>query len=459
MKVVFLTAGAAGMYCGSCMHDNSLARAMRGLGVDCLLQPTYTPIRTDEISIADEHLFFGGIQIYLLQKMPFLRFVPSPIRRLLDWAPLLRLASRRAGATDAAMLGDLAISMLSGTHGNQRDEVDRLVDWLVNDIRPDAIVLSNLLIGGLLPAVRERLPETRIAVMLQGDDIFLDHLPERQRAQAIRLCNELQTHVGVFVTNSRFYAEKMGALLGIEASRIEIVPLSIDVSPFVAASGVAASGVAVSGVAASGVAVSGGPIVSPTPSTPAPSAFRLGYLARIAPEKGLHRLVDAFIQMAQETRNSDLRLDVAGWLGETNRAYLQSLTERIAKAGLGDRFAYHGSPNLVQKIEFLRSLDLFCVPTQYEDPKGLFVLESLAAGVCVAQPNHGAFGELIDQTGGGLTFAPDSIDEMCSVLQRLKDQPELRSELAKSGFERVLSNHTIEKAAAILKSHLERNSS
>ena len=47
MKAVFLTAGAAGMYCGSCMHDNSLARAMRDQGVDCVLQPIYTPIRTD----------------------------------------------------------------------------------------------------------------------------------------------------------------------------------------------------------------------------------------------------------------------------------------------------------------------------------------------------------------------------------------------------------------------------
>ncbi len=435
MKVVFLTAGAAGMYCGSCMHDNSLARALRGLGVDCLLQPTYTPIRTDEISIADEHLFFGGIQIYLLQKMPWLRFVPSPIRRLLDWAPLVRLASKRAGATDAAMLGDLAISMLSGTHGNQRDEVDRLVDWLVNDIRPDAIVLSNLLIGGLLPTFHERLPGTRIAVMLQGDDIFLDHLPEQQRAEAIRLCHELQSHVDVFITNSRFYAEKMGALLGIESSRIEVVPLSIDVSPFVAAAGDSN--------------------ISTEPTKTAPAPFRLGYLARIAPEKGLHRLVDAFIRMAREPRNSDLRLDVAGWLGEVNRPYLESLMERITEAGLKDRFAYHGSPDLATKIAFLRSLDLFCVPTEYEDPKGLFVLESLAAGVCVAQPDHGAFGELIDQTGGGLTFAPDSIDEMCTVLQQLKDGSDLRGKLAKTGLERVLRNHTIEKAAAILKSHLE----
>ncbi len=157
--MVFLTAGAAGMYCGSCMHDNSLAKALRIQGVDCVLQPVYTPIRTDDESIAGEQVFFGGIHIYLLQQMPWLRWVPGPIRRTLDWAPLLRLATRRSHATDAAKLGELAVSMLKGAEGRQSDEVDRLVDWLADEMKPDAVLLSNLLIGGALPSIRNRLPD------------------------------------------------------------------------------------------------------------------------------------------------------------------------------------------------------------------------------------------------------------------------------------------------------------
>ena len=126
MKAVFLTAGAAGMYCGSCMHDNAMAKALRQQGVDCLLQPVYTPIRTDEESIADHQLFFGGIHIYLLQQMPWLHWVPMPIRRLLDSKPLLELVTRRAASTDAEQLGALAVSMLRGTKGRQSDEVERL---------------------------------------------------------------------------------------------------------------------------------------------------------------------------------------------------------------------------------------------------------------------------------------------------------------------------------------------
>ncbi len=114
MKTVFLTAGAAGMYCGSCMHDNALARAMREADVDCVLQPVYTPIRTDEVSIASDKVFFGGIHVYLLQQFPWLRLIPAPLRRTLDWAPLIRMATSRTHSTDAAKLGALAVSMLKG---------------------------------------------------------------------------------------------------------------------------------------------------------------------------------------------------------------------------------------------------------------------------------------------------------------------------------------------------------
>ena len=47
-RVIYITAGAAGMFCGSCMHDNALAKSLAQIGWDVQLVPTYTPIRTDE---------------------------------------------------------------------------------------------------------------------------------------------------------------------------------------------------------------------------------------------------------------------------------------------------------------------------------------------------------------------------------------------------------------------------
>jgi glycosyltransferase involved in cell wall biosynthesis len=425
MKAVFLTAGAAGMYCGSCMHDNALARAMRDQGVDCLLQPVYTPIRTDGVSMAGESIFFGGIHIYLLQRWPWVRRIPVRLRRLLDWSPLIQLATRRAHATDAAQLSQLTISMLKGTEGAQAEEVDRLVHWLADQIKPDAIVLSNLLIGGSLPAIRRALPDSRLVVLLQGDDIFLDHLPAEPRREVIGLCRQLVADVDCFVVNSRFYADKMGAIFQIPDEKIEVTPLSIDTKPF-----------------------QNGPLESTSAND---GSFRLGYFARVAPEKGLHHLVDAFVALASKPQHDDLTLHVAGWLGESNHAYLESQRHKLDQAGLSDRFVYHGSPDLDEKVQFLRSLDALCVPTDYEDPKGLFVLESLAAGVPVVQPNHGAFGELIESTGGGLLVEPGSVEELCQAIEKLKTDDELRIRLGREGSQHVHANHNIEQAAQEIK--------
>ena len=94
--------------------------------------------------------------------------------------------------------------MLRGAEGRQAQEVARLTDWLADAIKPDALVLSNLLIGGALPDIRRRLPETRLVVVLQGDDIFLDHLPEDMRLEAIELCRNLVPVVDSFVVNAGF---------------------------------------------------------------------------------------------------------------------------------------------------------------------------------------------------------------------------------------------------------------
>ena len=434
MRVVFLTAGAAGMYCGSCMHDNALAKELRNQGVDCLLQPVYTPIRTDALCVADQRMFFGGIHIYLLQRLPWTKYIPASIRRALDWTPLIRLATRRTHATDATQLGRLAVSMLRGAEGRQAQEVARLTNWLAEQIKPQTLVLSNLLIGGALPEIRKRLPDTRVVVVLQGDDIFLDYLPEKSRSEAIRLCQDLVPSVDRFIVNSRFYANKMGEMLNLPADRIEIMPLTIDTAPFATESQAQESQAQMS--------------VGRSQDDP---GFRLGYMARIAPEKGFHHLVDSFIRLASQPRHADLTLHASGWLGEPNRDYFQTQQQKLESAGLIDRFTYHGSPGLDQKVRFLRSLDLLSVPTDYHEPKGLYVLESLAAGVPVIQPDHGAFGELLEATGGGLLVKPGCVDGLCEAIEQLKLDEPRRLALAQAGQQRVREHHTMERAVDQLK--------
>ena len=424
MKAVYLTAGAAGMYCGSCMHDNALAKALRRQGVDCVLQPVYTPIRTDDSSVATHQMFFGGIHIYLLQQFPWLGYLPRFMRRWLDWEPLIRFATRKSASYDAKQLGELSVSMLQGSHGRQADEVDRLSHWLSDEMQPDAILFTNLLIGGSLPEIGELLPQARRIVLLQGDDIFLDHLPQAERTQVLDLCRSLVPHVDCFVTHSQFYADKMSDLLRVPRERMVVTPLSIDLDPFDHVEGAVERSA---------------------------DEFRIGYLARIAPEKGLHHLVETFIDLANLPGNENLTLHVAGWLGEHQHDYFGGLTKKIKDAKLEHRFVYHGSPDLSEKVRLLRSYDVTCVPTDYQDPKGLFVLESLAAGTPVILPDHGAFSEVIASTRGGLLHAPGDLKALADCIMRLKQDHSLRSDLAAQGQQAVRKLHAIERAAQEMK--------
>ena len=430
MKIVFFTAGAAGMYCGSCMHDNALARALTGRGHQCILQPLYTPIRTDDESVARDNVFFGGIHIYLLDRFPLLRFIPGPLRRILDFPPLLRFVTRRFQSTRAENLGHLTVSMLRGEDGPQADEVHRLVDWLKTE-RPDAIILTNLLIGGPLPNIRARLPKLCILTLLQGDDIYLDHLPPPSQQTSIELLQGLVQHVNHFVTYSRSYAESMSRRLRIPMDRIEVHPLSIALPPTV------------------------------TPPSPTArdednaSIVRLGYMARFSPEKGFDRLVDAFIDLAPH--HPTLHLHAAGYQSIEHRKFFDDQVRKLAAAGLLDRWVFHGEVSLHEKHAMLSSLDLLSVPTRYADPKGIFVLEAWSVGTPVVMPDIGAFPELIGASEAGLLFDNDDPSSLAETIEQLLDDLKRRKQMSETARRWVRSRHGIDQAAIRMIDLIHRN--
>lgn len=411
MKVVYLTAGAAGMYCGSCMHDNALARAMIVRGIDTLLVPTYTPIRTDEQDVSIDRVFFGGVNIYLQQLAPWLRFVPRWLDQVLNSPKLIRWVASRGMETSPKSLGALTVSMLKGRHGNQRKEVDRLCDWLVGDINPDAVVLTNMLIAGFIPELKRRL-RIPVAVTLQGDDIFLDYLPEPYRQQTLDMMRELVKSVDGFIVHSRDYGTRMAHQLQIPDKKWHVTPLAIDTKPFQQAASQPRS---------------------------LPEQPTIGYLARLAPEKGLHQVIDAFIELHRDPQYQAVKLRVAGWLGPQNIAYWEEQKKKIATAGLTERLVHDGEIDHQHKIAYLRGVDILCVPTTYQDPKGLFVLESLAAGTPVIVSEHGAFPEMLARHGGGWCVKNGDV---AGLTQRLKWVVDHREDAHRIGIQGQKSVHS-----------------
>jgi glycosyltransferase involved in cell wall biosynthesis len=403
VKVIYLTAGAAGMYCGSCMRDNSLTVALRGLGCETLLVPTYTPIRTDEESVAQNRIFFGGINVYLEQKFPLFRKLPKFLDRWLGHPMIIGALASRSIKIEAAELGELTLSMLRGEHGNQAKEVDQLVTWLREE-NPDLINLTNLLIGGFIPTLKRHL-DCPVIVTLQGDDLFLGQLAQPHRDQALAEMQKLADQVDAFVVNSRYYAGEMGELLHQPAEKFHVVPLGADTADILAAPAAAHDG----------------------------RTKNIGYFARICPEKGFDILVDAFIKLKQSPGMQGAKLRAAGWLGAGDEKFFQRQLAKIEQAGLAGDFDYAGSPDRDGKREFLRGLDVFSVPTTYREPKGLYIIEALAAGVPVVQPDHGHFPELLARTGGGILFPPGDADQLGRLLGELLDQASRRRTLGSQG--------------------------
>jgi glycosyltransferase involved in cell wall biosynthesis len=409
--------------------DNALAAELRSRGEDVLLLPVYTPTRTDETNVSDPHVFFGGISVYLEQNVPLFRKTPAFLDRLWDTAPVIRAATGRGISVDPHALGALTVSTLKGEEGNQAKEFGKLLGYLDHLPSFDLVLLPNALLISLAPALRREL-KAPVVCTLQGEDLFLEGLGEGHRAEAKALIAKHASAVDGFVATSDYYAEFMASYLGLERKAVHTVPIGINLEGHEPRSDGAA-----------------GPIV-------------VGYLARVAPEKGLHLLAEAYRVLRQDLDLQDARFEAAGYLAHEHRPYLDEIQGRLRDWGLANEFRYHGTLDREAKIAFLRGLDVLSVPSPYAEPKGLYLLEALANGVPCVQPRHGAFPEVLGHTDGGVLFEPNDAHDLARRLHELVSDREAARALGLRGAEGVHRRHSIarmaDRALDVYRSVIER---
>jgi glycosyltransferase involved in cell wall biosynthesis len=416
MKILAFTAGAAQMYCGSCIRDNALAAELKKQGHDVILLPIYTPTLTDEENVSGHKVFFGGISVYLEQYSSLFRKTPPLLDKLWDSQWALKLASKRSIAVNPKLLGEMTVSMLRGESGYQRKEIEKLTEWMRSELPPDVVTLPNSLLISLAGPIRRAVGRPVICT-LQGEDLFLSQLQEPYRTQSLELIRKNIEHVDGFAAVSEYYARFMQNYLGIPESKMHVVPLGINLRGYSAEMRV------------------------PT------NCFTVGYFARVAPEKGLHVLAETWIKLRRETEFSGATLEVAGYLAPEYRPYLGKIEKQIQEAGFGHEFRYRGVLDRVHKADFLRSLDLLCVPSTYDEPKGLFVLEAMANGVPAVQPRRGAFPEILKRTGGGILVEPDNTEALAQGILSLWRSEAMLKDLSRQAAEGVRRHYSVERMA------------
>jgi len=440
VNLVHFTPGAGAMYCGGCLRDNALVAALRKLGHQVTMVPLYLPLTLDE---ADQSMgmpvFFGGLNVYLQQKAALFRGAPGWLHDLFDSPALLRWAAGKAAKTRAADVGELTLSMLRGEAGNQARELEELLAWLKTQPPPDALCLSNALLLGMARRLKSEL-RAPVTCALQGEDTFLDALPEAHRAACWQTLTERAQEVDLFLAPSRYFGDLMRQRLGLAEKQVRVVP----------------NGINLDGYADAG---RGGKCEVRIPNSEVQGAGvpALGYFARMCPEKGLDTLVEAYIRLRQRGRVGALKLRLGGSCGPADTPFVNSLRQRLQASALLEDVEFHPNVDRAGKLALLRSLSVFSVPAHYGEAFGLYVIEAMAAGVPVVQPRVAAFPELIEATGGGVLCAPNDPQALAEAIEALLLNPARARALGDTGRRAVFERFSAEAMARAVAQAYEGN--
>jgi glycosyltransferase involved in cell wall biosynthesis len=397
------------------MRDAALVQALRKPGIDVVMVPMYLPMFTDGDPVQDDTpVFFGGINVWLQQKFSFFRKTPRWLDRLLDSNWMLKRAAQMEGTTSAAGLGPMTLSMLEGSDGNQRKEVERLVEWLAEHEKPDVVHLSNALLIGLAAEIKKRL-RVPVVCSLQDEDGWLDSIEPPFRGQCWQAIADRCGEVDRFVAVSRWYADRMIERLRIPREKIDVVHIGIDLSGYEPA------------------ALDLNPPV-------------IGFLSRMNDQLGLGRLVDAFIELKSfqglEKNLGSARLRATGGMVGSDKQAVERCRRKLAAAGFEDDAEFIEDFSRGQRQAFLKSLSVLCVPVERGEAFGTYILEALAAGVPVVQPDAGAFPELIEATGGGVIT-----HDLAQTLRELLTDPDELRRLGRKGHASVVKQFSVETMA------------
>jgi len=415
MKIVSLIAGAGDMYCGSCLRDNALAGELKRRGHELTLVPLYTPVRTDAASYSEQQVFFGGISVYLEQMSGIFQRLPKFLDKLWDLPGVIKAFAGRGLEVDPNHLGALTVSILKGEHGRQKKEVDHLMQWLRHAPRPDVVTIPYTLLIGLAKPLKEA-ARRPVVCTLQGEEFFLEGLREPYQSEALQLIRQQVKDVDAFIAVSRYEREFMADYLRIPREKIFVVKLGVDTT----------------GTAQREPGLATDPV--------------FGFLGRIAPEKGLHLLVDAYIRLDAGGEPRDSSLHVAGYLPPERKPYLEEQRRKMID-GPGD-LVYAGTPDWAGKMGFLQDVDILVMPSTFDEPKGLPALEAMANGVPVIAPRRGAFPEMIEATGGGVLFEPDNVESLTAAMLECVRNWEATMEMGRRGYASVHAGWTLPHMAA-----------
>ena len=421
MRIIQLTPGSGdNFYCENCLRDLALVRAFQKAGHDITMVPMYLPINTGPQPFPSQApLFYGGVNVYLQQKLRLFRKTPRWMDRLFDSSFLLRGVGKLAGMTSAKDLGETTLSMLQGRDGKQLKELERLTQWLAEmDPKPDVIIVSNILLAGMAPSLKERL-KIPVVCLLQDEEGFLDTLPEPYASQCWQLVRQHAGSFDALICVSDYYQREMQERLNMSAETMPVIPMGLDPAGF-------------------------------EPSPELPQVPTIGFLSKMSHDHGLDILINALHLLRHDDRLKHTILRVTGGKGPGDKIFLKKMQNRINAMGLSDAVDYVDDYSDRSRNQFLQSVSVIVLPSRKPLAYGLFALEACAASRPFLLPDIGVFGELVEKTQAGVLYHPNNPVRLSESLRSLLTDTQRMLQLGRHGRQAVETTYSIDKTVAKL---------
>ncbi len=186
-----------------------------------------------------------------------------------------------------------------------------------------------------------------------------------------------------------------------------------------------------------------------------PALHYVLYVGRLSKLKGVHVLIEAFQSILARLPNTRLIITGSSFFGGATRtAYEQTLVELASP--VADSIVFTGYlPH--EKLKYLYSaVDVVCVPSVWQDPCPLVVLEAMGSGTCLVASRVGGVPEMATDGETAVLVPPANVkalsDAVCSVLNDpvRKAQIEAAARVAvtqRFGWERLVGELEVELGA------------
>jgi glycosyltransferase involved in cell wall biosynthesis len=404
MNIIQIIPGSGGsFYCGNCLRDSKYVDALRNLGHQVVKIPMYLPLFADEHDITDIPIFYGAISTYLKQVYPIFRKAPKWFDHLLNSKPMMKMAASMAGSTRAKGLEDMTISMLLGEHGEQKEELENMVHWIAEHCKPDIIHLSNALLLGLAKSLKEKIG-VPVVCSLQDEDVWVDAMHPNFQDKIWKLMHTRAEDVDALIAVSNFFAETMKKQMELPVEKVHTFYLGVDYEDY-------------------------------TFVSTKEKGRNVGYISRMCHENGFDIVVDAFIELKKKPGFEDVKLIATGGSTGDDTKFIKEQKHKIKENNLSDFFEILPDFEDDARHDFFKLVSLISVPVRIGEAFGMYLLESMASGVPVVQPALGAFPEIIELSGGGVTYMPNTPGKLSETWAEVLSNPELLEKLSRNGYE------------------------